>query len=144
MIAVNYGIDHIKDGVEHGDSTDETGLWISSVGIDYLRHISDKWGVGAKLDLQLGHYIIPHKEDLERENAFVVLAIGSYQILPKWFAFAGAGMEFEKSEHLGVIRVGTEYAFHLKHGWALPAGFFWDIKEGYNVYAFTIGIAKHF
>ncbi|SNR52214.1 hypothetical protein SAMN06265371_104255 [Lutibacter agarilyticus] len=144
MIAIDYGIDHIKEGVKHGDAIDEEGHWVSSIGIDYFRGISEKWGVGVKFDIQLGHYIIPHKENLERENAFIALAVGSYKILPKWGVFAGAGVEFEKNENLGVIRVGTEYLFHLKHGWAIPVGFFWDIKEGYDVYAFTVGIAKHF
>lgn len=144
LIAIDYGIDHIKEGAKHVESTEETGLWVSSIGIDYFREISERWEVGVKLDIQLGHYIIPHKENLERENAFIALAVGSYQLLPNWNVFAGAGMEFEKNEHLGVIRVGTEYSFHLKHSWAIPVGFFWDIKDEYNVYAFTVGIAKHF
>ena len=144
MIAIDYGIDHIKDGVEHGESLEEEGHWVSSIGVDYFREVSEKWEVGVKLDIQLGHYIIPHKDNLERENAFIALAVGSYKVLPKWAIFAGAGMEFEKNENLGVIRVGTDYSFHLTQGWAIPVGFFWDIKDGYDVYAFTVGIAKHF
>ena len=144
MIAIDYGIDHIKEGFEHGDVNEEEGHWVSSIGIDYFRELSEKWEVGVKLDIQLGHYIIPHKDNLERENAFIALAVGSYKVLPKWAVFAGAGMEFEKNENLGVIRVGTDYSFHLSQGWAIPVGFFWDIKDGYNVYAFTVGIAKHF
>ncbi|MFD1294624.1 hypothetical protein ACFQ5N_12335 [Lutibacter holmesii] len=143
-IAIDYGIDHIKEGFEHGDVNEEEGHWVSSIGIDYYREISEKWEVGVKLDIQLGHYIIPHKDNLERENAFLVLAVGAYEVLPKWGVFAGAGMEFEKNENLAVVRVGTEYSFHVAQDWSIPVGFFWDIKEGYNVYAFTVGIAKHF
>ncbi len=144
MIAIDYGIDHIKEGVKHGDAIDEEGHWVSSIGVDYFRKVSEKWEVGVKFDVQLGHYIIPHKENLERENAFIVLAVGSYKVLPKWAVFAGTGVEFEKNENLGVVRVGTDYSFHLAEGWAVPVGFFWDIKDGYDVYAFTVGIAKHF
>lgn len=144
LIVIDYGIDHIKEGVKHGDAIHEEGHWVSSIGIDYLRRISEKWEVGVKFDIQLGHYIIPHKDNLERENAFIAIAVGSYELLPSWAVFAGGGIEFEKNENLGVVRVGTDYSFHLKHGWALPIGFFWDIKEGYNVYAFTVGLAKHF
>lgn len=150
LIAISYGYDHVRGGVAHdayndeSENEDKEGHWVSSIGLDYFRRISEKWEVGLKLDFQLGHYIIPHKDNLERENAFVVVATGVYELMPKWSAFAGAGMEFEKSEHLPVLRLGTEYGFHLQHGWVLPVGFFWDIKDGYNVYAFTVGIGKHF
>jgi hypothetical protein len=144
LIAIDYGIDHIKEGVKHGDAIHEEGHWVSSIGVDYFRKVSEKWEVGVKFDVQLGHYIIPHKDNLERENAFIALAVGSYEILPKWAVFAGAGMEFEKNENLAIVRVGTDYMFPIVDGWAIPVGFFWDIKEGYNVYAFVVGIAKHF
>lgn len=153
MIVIDYGHDHIKKGVEHGEfdegEFDESeGHWVSSIGIDYFREISEKWEVGTKLDFQFGHYTIPGdipgEDEIERENAFLALAVGMYKIYPKWAVYAGAGVEFEESENLAVLRLGTDYSFHIADGWAIPVGFFWDIKDGYDVYAFTVGIAKHF
>jgi hypothetical protein len=144
LIVLDYGFDHIREGVKIGDDIEEEGHWVSSIGINYLREISEKWEVGVMLDFQFGHYIIPHKDNLEREDVFIALTGASYKLFPKWAVFAAAGVEFEKSENLGVIRVGTDYSFHLMDGWAIPVGFFWDIKKDYNVYAFLVGIAKHF
>ena len=144
MIVIDYGFDHIKKGVEHGEVDEGEGHWVSSIGIDYFREISEKWEIGTKIDFQFGHYEIPGEDEIERENAFLVLAVGMYKIYPKWAVYAGAGVEFEKSENLAVLRLGTDYSFHIANGWAIPVGCFWDIKDGYDVYAFTVGIAKHF
>lgn len=144
FVLFEYGYTHIMEGVGHNNVTEEKGHWVSSFGLDYFRLLNEKWRIGVKLDYELGHYIIPHKENLKRENVLIVIPSAAYIVLPGWALYAGAGMEFEESENLFVMRLGTEYAFDLGRGWEIPIGFFGDFKKGYNVYAFTIGIGKFF
>lgn len=78
---------------------------------------------------------------MERENSFLILGVGSFEILPKWSVFTGGGMEFEKNEDLVVFRLGTEYAFPLKNQWEIPVGFFWDAKERYDVFTASVSVS---
>lgn len=147
FILFEYGYTHIMEGVKHGEHDEhpvEQGHWVSSFGFDYFRLLNEKWSVGIKLDYELGHYIIPHDEPLNRENVFIVIPSVSYKVLPQWSVYGGAGIEFEGTHNLFVSRLGTEYAFALGDGWELPIGYFYDMKKGYNTYAFTIGIGKIF
>lgn len=145
FILFEYGYTHIKEAVAHDNILEEEGHWVSSFGLDYFRVLNEKWKVGVKVDYELGHYIIPHEDDLKRENVLLVIPSASYTVLHGWSIYAGAGMEFEEEKNLFVTRLGTEYGFELgDNGWELPIGVFGDFKEGYNTYAFTIGIGKFF
>lgn len=139
-----YGYTHISEAVPHDGHMEEEGHWVSSFGVDYFRILDEKWRVGIKLDYELGHYIIPVKDDLKRENVFLAIPTAAYSIVPGWVVYAGPGIEFEEERNLFVVRVGTDYAFDLGSGWELPVGFFLDCKEGYDTYAFTVGIGKFF
>lgn len=141
LIAVVLAYNLIREGAEVDGGEGDLGYWVTSIGLDYLRKISERWEVGVKLDYQLGHYIIPHKDNLERENSFLILGVGSFEILPKWSVFTGGGMEFEKNEDLVVFRLGTEYAFPLKNQWEIPVGFFWDAKERYDVFTASVSVS---
>lgn len=144
FILFEYGYTHISEAVPHDGHMVEEGHWVSSFGIDYFRLLNEKWSAGIKLDYEFGHYIIPEQGDLKRENVFLVIPTAAYSIVPRWVVYAGPGIEFEEEKNLFVVRVGTDYAFHLGHGWELPIGFFLDCKEGYDTYAFTAGIGKVF
>jgi len=144
FISFEYAYTHITEAVPHDDLMKEEGHWVSSFGIDYFRLISKKWRLGIKLDYELGHYIIPHKKSLKRENVFIALPTAFYSVLPGWAIYGGSGIEFEESENLFVNRLGTEYAFDLGNGWEFPIGFFGDFKKGYNTYALTFAIGKTF
>lgn len=126
------------------DNLDHKGHFVPSIGIDYLYRLKPRIEVGVMMDFELGHYVIPHKEDLERENAFVLCAVATYEILPKWNAFIGGGVELEKHHNLGVFRLGTEYNFDIGEGWSIPLGTFYDIKEGYDTWSVSVGIGKSF
>ncbi len=144
FISFEYGYTHITEAVPHHDIMMEEGHWVSSFGIDYFRLINEKWRLGIKLDYELGHYIIPHKQNLKRENVFIALPTAFYSILQGWAVYGGTGIELEESKNLFVCRLGTEYAFDLGNGWEFPIGFFGDFKKGYNTYALTFGIGKIF
>lgn len=141
---VEYAYTHIAEAVDHNNVMEKEGHWVSSFGLDYFRLVSERWRIGLKLDYELGHYIIPKKNNLKRENVFIVTPVAGFTILPKWSMYAGPGVEFEESKNLFIMKVGTDYAIELGKGWEIPIGAFVDFKEGYNTYAFTAGLGKFF
>jgi len=142
FVAISVGYSYIPKGTsEHSEEAD--GIFIPSIGLDYFYRLAPKWELGTMIDFELGEYLIFEK-DLNREYALVVTAVVSYSVTQNINLFAGGGIEFEKNYNLGVFRFGGEYGFQLKNAWKLSPGFFYDIKEGYDTFSFSISIGKEF
>ena len=142
LLTVALGYTYIPEGSAH-EAEVADGVFIPSMGIDYLRRIHPRWEIGIMLDMEFGEYIIIHKE-LNRENAITVAAIGSFGLTKNINIFAGGGMEFEKHLNLGLIRVGTEYNFRLKKEWVITPSFIFDFKEGIDTWSLSIAFGKEF
>ena len=56
----------------------------------------------------------------------------------------GAGGEFEKHEHLFVLRLGTEYEFPLGNGFDITPTLTWDHKVKLNSIALGVSVGKRF
>jgi hypothetical protein len=142
LIALSLGYSYIpKGGEEHHSET--TGVFIPSIGLDYLFRINQRWEIGLMVDFELGNYVIIHKE-LNRENAFVVAGVGAFKISKHWAVLSGVGIEIEKNKNFAILRLGSDYSFSLGKGWIIAPGFFCDIKEGYETWSFSVAIGKGF
>lgn len=122
----------------------QNGHFVPGIGIDYFRKVHPKFELGIMADIELGSYIIPRKEDLQRDRALVLAAIGSYAITENWAVFVGPGYEFERHKSFVIYRFGTEYLLHLNRDFFIPCGVFYDIKEGYDAWSIALGIGWHF
>ena len=142
IITAALGYTFIPSGAPSG-SHEEEGAFVPSIGLDYFYRLGSKWEIGIMSDLELGEYVLIQKE-LNRENAFLLAAVASYSLTKSLNVFAGGGMEFEKHHNLGVIRLGTEYAFKLKKGWVLAPGLLFDFKEGTDTWSLSIAFGKEF
>jgi len=94
-------------------------------------------------DGEFGEYLIIDK-DLNRKNAYILLAAVGYELLPFWEVIAGVGMEFEESEDLPVFRLGTAYEFELGTGWLLAPGLFADVTEEHTSWGLSLGVGTRF
>ena len=126
------------------DNLDEKGHFTPGMGIDFFYRFHPRWEIGAMADIEFDHYLIPRKDDLERERAFVFTGMVAYTLGKRWNLFAGGGVEMEKHEWLPVGRFGIEYVVPMQNGWFLPIGGFVDFKPGYQAYSTMIGIGKSF
>jgi len=142
LLSVSFGYTFIPQGSAL-EEEEADGIFIPSIGIDYFRRVHPRWEIGIMVDLELGEYIISHKE-LNRKNALAFIAIGSFGLTEHINLFAGGGIEIEKHKNLGVIRLGTEYAFKLKKYWVISPGFFYDFKEGFDTWSLSISFGKEF
>ena len=142
IVMFSFGYTYLPDGsaLHHGESE---GIFVPSIGLDYKRRVSEKWALSLFTDIEMDHYILIDKE-FERENAFIAVVGPSYEITRGLGSFAGAGVEFEKSQNLFVMRLGLEYAFDLGHHWIMVPQVFVDWKESYGTYSFSVGISRKF
>jgi hypothetical protein len=142
LVNVALGYTFIPKAGNEGAS-EAHGVFIPAIGIDYFRRIGKQWEIGIMADLELGHYIIIN-ENLNRENAALLVAMANYNLTKHINILAGAGMEFEKHKNLAIIRLGGEYSIRLKRNWVISPGFFYDFKEGYDTWSLSIGFGKEF
>lgn len=142
VIISSFGYTFIPAGAEP-ESEEEDGFIVPTVGLDYFREVGEKWEVGLMTDLELGHYLIFDK-DLDRENAFLIVATAQYKFLDNWAAIGGVGVEFEKNENLKILRVGVERSFQLGKGWKLGIPLVLDYKKGYDTWALAVSFGKKF
>lgn len=141
-IFLGFGWTHIPKAGSV-DDTEATGFLVPTIGLDYMYKISPKWEVGTMMDLELDQYLIIDQE-LERENAVIITAIGLYRLLPHLSIFAGGGIEIEHHKNLAIFRAGIDSPFHLGKGWFLVPSFIVDFKEGYDTWSFKVSFGKEF
>jgi len=138
---VSVGYTHIPEGAEDVDA--EKGVWVFTLGVDYLYRFNEKWLVSGMVDVEFGDYLVLDK-DLGRENATVVAVVGIYEVMEDWGVYAGGGVEFEQHRNLALIRIGTEYAFPLGGGWTIVPNVLADIKQEFNSYAIAVAVGRWF
>ena len=142
LLAISFGYTFVPKATSIG-GTEANGIFVPSIGLDYFYKITPKLEFGTMIDLELGDYLIFHK-NLSRERALVITGIASYSFTEHINFFAGGGIELERNHNLGILRLGTEYAFKLQNNWLLSPGFFYDIKEGYDTWSLAIAFGKEF
>lgn len=131
-----------NEGCENCSNKQE-GIVVPTIGVEYIRLLSDVGGFGGMVELELDHYIILNKE-LNRHNALIIVAFAMYKILPQWFLIAGGGIELEEHKNLGVLRLATGYEIHLGNGWDISPLFTFDHKMDLNSFALGVSIGKVF
>lgn len=142
IVLFSFGYTFIPEEAELNNN-ESNGVFIPSFGLDYKRRLNEKWALSLFLDYELERYLLIDKE-LKRERAFIAAIGGSYELLEGLGLFAGVGREFEKNENLTVIRGGLEYGFDLGENWILVSSLFYDWKEKYHTYSFSLGISRKF
>jgi hypothetical protein len=107
--------------------------------VDYFFH--RRWSVALQGDIKLQSFEIEH-EGVALEKSFPVAFAGviHYHALRHWSFYAGPGYEFEKTENLTFVRLGTEYSFEITEKFEIALNLAYENKQ--EVYdAWTFGIA---
>lgn len=121
---------------------------IPSIGLDLEYWFSHKYGVGLHNDLELLNYEIEkpsHELEVEREYPIVITLDGLAKVYKDLVVVFGAGIEFEKSKNLFIVRTGLEYEIEFGHHWDLAPTFFYDYRKNeFGTWSMGIGIGKRF
>lgn len=142
-VTFEFGYTHIPDAFEEvkGDQS----VWVPTFGLAYGYQFSHKFKTALMLNMETGNYLINvNREDLNRENVFIISIVGVYELAPNWGIFAGPGIELEKHHNYAVLRFGTEYSFDLKNNLFLIPLITFDYKVDYTSWELALGIMKRF
>ena len=107
--------------------------------VDYFFH--RRWSVAFQGDVKLQSFEIEH-EGVALEKSFPVAFAGviHYHALRHWSFYAGPGYEFEKTENLFLVKLGTEFSFEITEKFEIALNLAYENKQ--EVYdAWTFGIA---
>lgn len=146
---LSFTISHayISQGIIDGERE-----WLSApaFGLNYNFRLSEKWILGLHNDIIIESFIVENPREsediLEREFPVSNILVTSYEILKSWYFSVGAGVEWERNENFGLIRIGTEYGMELqKKGLEVVFSFNYDaLIDGYDSFNFGLGISKQF
>jgi len=141
-VIAGYGL--IRGALNQEGKTQTKVIPVFAVDYDYW--FNHKWAVGLHSDIELSSYSIEenHQEYLERNYAFLISAVGTYEILPGWAVFAGPGYEIETHENFAVLRIGTDIAKTFENGWGAAFVIGYDIKEVNSMLNLGLAVSKRF
>ena len=142
-LAAGFGYTFVPKGAD--ESTEEKGILVPTLALDYLYKFSHKWSAGLVVDLELSQYVIPFLDDfLERHNTLIIAAVGLYEPIIYWGIYVGGGIEIEKHHNFAVLKIGTDYEFQLGNNWDISPSLTFDWKEEYTTWSLMVGVGKHF
>jgi hypothetical protein len=144
-ITLGLGHTQLSKGKNAEGNIDWLGMPSWSLNYDYW--IDNKWAAGLQTDLVLETFVVEENDgdEIEREKPVAIVPVAIYKSGKHWSFFAGAGIEFEKEENLGLTRLGVEYGAELPKGWEAGIGVIWDNKwSHYNSWAIEFTFSKIF
>ena len=121
---------------EQKDGHHESG---SVLGLDYIRHLNHRWGIGATFEVET--FGNNHKR-----HGILAIPVSFYPG-GNWRLFAAPGVEFEEpwAPEKGPLRLGVGYEFHLGKRFTLAPEAQVDFVEGgTTVYVFALAFGFGF
>ena len=115
-----------------------------TIGIDYAFRLSERFGIMSINDFQFDQYVIERDDgsELERERVFVTSLVLAWEAIHAVRLFAGPGVETDKHETLGLVKVGAEWEFLQAHPWDVALNVAWDIKSEYDAIAVGLSVGR--
>ena len=136
------GAEHESHGTSHGFHKNVLGVFAGvthsgrdnapTVGIEYSRRFTSRFGVGAVVEYAGG------------DADLWVAAIPFIFHAGHWKLYAGPGLEDGHHGTEALVRLGVEYAFPLSGGWEIAPQANIDIVDGEEVWVFGVLFAKVF
>jgi len=128
----------------------QSGFQVPTIGLEYVREITPRVGIGLVSELEIGSHIIQKNEEgkvvseVKREGAFLLLPSVFVRAYKGLIVVAGYGVEFEKNENLGLLKVSLEYKLRMFNpDWYVLPGVSWDHTRLFDgiVYGVTFAYA---
>lgn len=126
----------------------ESGFNLPTFGLTYVREINHFLAFGVISEIEAGSYNIETNEangiitGVNREGALLVLPSTFIHLFRGLTFTGGYGIEFEKNENLGLLKLGLEYKLCLANKkWAVLPSASWDHTKLFDgiVYGVSFG-----
>ncbi len=126
----------------------QSNYQMPTVGIEYIRELNHRIGIGLLAEFEIGSHIIQKNEagiviaEVERESAFLLLPSVFVKVYKGLILTTGYGVEFEKNENIALFKLGLEYKLKMNNPkWAIFPQVSWDHTKIFDgvVYGVTFG-----
>lgn len=128
----------------------ESGFFLPTFGIEYVRRINSFMGIGVIGEIEVGSHIISKNEyshetiEINRETA-ILLCPALYFKSGNFVASVGYGVEFEKSENLALLKISLMYSLKLQdERWIVLPNISWDHTIHFNGLVYGVSFARVF
>lgn len=124
----------------------ESGFVLPTFGVEYVRKLNSYIGVGVIAEIEVGSHIIAmneethEEEEVSRQSAFLI-APAVYFVAGNFVGSVGYGVELEKMENLGLLKISAMYLLYLNNkNWLAVPSVSWDCTSRFNglVYGFSV------
>ncbi|ULQ55799.1 hypothetical protein KJS94_14210 [Flavihumibacter rivuli] len=130
------------DGIEGQNKFTVVPAW----GFDYDAWFNEKWAIGLHNELILQQYKVEKEEDktiIERSYPVASTLVGLFKPGRHLTIISGIGVELEKSESLGLWKIGIDYGWELPKQFELSICLQYDNKfKTYDSWLFGIAVSK--
>ncbi len=124
-------------------------LTVPSVSLFYNYHFNEKWSLGLHTDFVAEQFIAQsldgEGEAVERERPVAPAIMLGYKPGKHFTFLLGGGVDIDKEETLGLIRLDAEYGLEIINEWEFIAALGYDIRiDAFDSFQLGVGIAKSF
>ena len=127
-----------------------SGFVLPTFGVEYVRNINSFLGIGVIAEIEVGSHIIGEDErshqqqEISRESAFLLLP-ALYFKTGNFVSSIGYGVELEKSENLGLLKISAMYILELQNEkWIVIPSISWDHTSKFDGLVYGFGVARRF
>lgn len=132
----------------------QTNIHLPTVGIEYVREINHRFGIGAIFETEIGYEVIDDKTSTTpstlyaRETAILFQPAVFYRVYKGLIFSVGYGLEFENTEHekiLGLFKMGIEYRLKMQNPhWMVLPSLSWDHTSHYDGVVYGVVFAYNY
>jgi len=126
----------------------QSAFKLPTFGIEYVRELNHRFGVGLTAEVEIGSHIIQQNEDgdiiseVKRQGAILFLPSVFIRVYKGLIVTIGYGIELEKNENLAMAKFGFEYRLRMHNpNWTILPSVSWDRTKLFDgiVYGVTTG-----
>lgn len=146
QIGMLLGHTHMKAGFEDASSD---RLTVPSVSLFYNYRFNERWSLGLHTDFVTEQFVAQsldgEGEAVERERPIAPALMFGYKPSKHFTFLLGGGVDIDKEETLGLIRLDAEYGLEIMNEWEFVATLGYDIRiDAFDSFQLGVGIAKGF
>jgi hypothetical protein len=129
----------------------QSGFNLPTIGVEYIRELNHFIGIGVISELEIGSHVIQKDEagdvigDVKREGAFLILPTAFIKVYKGLIFYGGYGVEFERNENIGLMKLGFEYKLALKNPkWLVLPNLSWDRTHLFDGFVYGVSFGYRF
>lgn len=121
-------------------------LFVPTYSLDVDYHLSDRWSLGIRNDIEFEHYIVytNNHESMAFKTPLVTTADVFYRLTHNLMVGTGPGLELEAGHLKPVLRMGIEAEVPMNDRWEwTPNIYYYQRADNKHVFNIAVGVAHY-